>query len=144
MTAMVLIPEKRPNSVIVNNSETNDYPNPKRIKLAIMTSLECPVCLEVPRIGAGPILGCRNGHLICNNCVDKVKDCPTCREKEIRCRNLFAEIYIETEMMDIPLKCKNVGCDVHLPMAKKGMLISKILYFFHVYQIYFVSLEFYK
>ena len=60
-----------------------------------MTSLECPVCLEVPRVGAGPIFGCRNGHLLCQNCVEKVKECPTCREKEIRCRNLFAERYIE-------------------------------------------------
>ena len=91
---MILVaarPEKRPNPVISSSSETN----PKKIKTAFMTSLECPVCLEVPRVGAGPIFGCRNGHLLCQNCVEKVKECPTCREKEIRCRNLFAERYIE-------------------------------------------------
>ena len=67
----------------------------KKLKTTMMESLECPVCLKVPRPGAGPIYSCKNGHLLCKGCVDKIKDCPICREKEIHCRNLFAERYIE-------------------------------------------------
>jgi len=92
-------------------------------KLSMVASLECPVCLEVPRAGAGPIFGCKNGHLLCQGCVDKIEECPICREKEIRCRNLFAERYIETEFKDVPFKCKFVGCGVKLPMTD-GELIK--------------------
>ena len=38
-------------------STSNQQKSPKKTKSAMMISLECPVCLEVPRIGAGPILG---------------------------------------------------------------------------------------
>ena len=38
------------------------------------------VCLEVPRVGTGlAIYGCRNGHLLCQGCVDKIQECPICR-----------------------------------------------------------------
>ena len=80
-------------------------------------SLECPVCLEIPRPGAGPIYGCRNGHLLCQDCAQKIEKCPTCREKDIRCRNLFAEFYIDTEFKNVPFKCKFHGCEVKLSMA---------------------------
>ena len=83
----------------------------------IKTSLECPVCLEIPRPGAGHIYGCRNGHLICQGCVDKIKKCPICREEDVGCRNLFAERYIEAEFKDVPFKCKFVGCTMKLPMT---------------------------
>ena len=92
-------------------------------KSSMVASLECPECLEVPRAGAGPIFGCKNGHLLCQGCVDKIEECPICREKEIRCRNLFAERYIETEFKDVPFKCKFVGCGVKLPMTD-GELIK--------------------
>ena len=87
--------------------------------ISIPSSLEChcPVCFEVPRPGAGPIYGCRNGHLLCQSCIEKIKKCPTCREKDIRCRNLFAEHYIETHFRDVPFKCKFDGCSMILPMT---------------------------
>lgn len=88
----------------------------------MMTSLECPVCLEVPRVGTGlAIYGCRNGHLLCQGCVDKIQECPICREKEIHCRNLFAERYIEAEFKDVPFKCKYLGCAVQLPMTDNDL-----------------------
>ena len=65
------------------------------------------------------ILGCRNGHIMCQNCVEKVEKCPTCRDKEIWCRNIFAERYIETELKDVSFKCKNLGCNVHLIMNNR-------------------------
>ena len=40
--------------------------------------LECPVCLE--EAGA-PVYKCPNDHLLCQNCVHKLKDCPKCRRK---------------------------------------------------------------
>ena len=97
---------------------SNDGTSPEKTKATIMTSLECPVCLEVPRVGTGlAIYGCRNGHLLCQGCVGKIQECPICREKEINCRNLFAERYIEAEFKDVPLKCKYLGCGVQLPMT---------------------------
>ena len=90
---------------------------PKKLKTTMMESLECPVCLKVPRPGAGPIYSCKNGHLLCKGCVDKIKDCPICREKEIHCRNLFAERYIEIELKDVAFPCKFIGCTVELPMT---------------------------
>jgi hypothetical protein len=44
-----------------------------------------------------------------------------CREKEIHCRNLFAERYIEAEFKDVPFKCKYLGCAVQLPMTDNDL-----------------------
>lgn len=41
----------------------------------LRSSLECPVCLEVPK--SGPFPQCRNGHLVCAKC--KRNECPICR-----------------------------------------------------------------
>ena len=105
---------EKPTRTPKKRQKSSDEPSdcgtkPKKTKAAIMTLLECPVCFEVPRTGAGPILGCRNGHIICQNCVEKIEKCPTCREKEIRCRNIVAERYIETELKDVSFNCKNIG-----------------------------------
>ena len=96
-----------------------------KTKAAIMTLLECPVCSEVPHTGDGPILGCRNGHIICQNCVEKVEKCPSCRENEIRCRNIVAERYIETELKNTPFNYKNAGCGVRLLMVNSDLMITK-------------------
>ena len=39
--------------------------------------LECPVCVSVPR---GTIFQCNNGHILCQECHEKVEACPTCRD----------------------------------------------------------------
>ena len=101
---------------------SNNGTSSKKTRAAMMTSLECPVCQEMPRVGTGlAIYGCRNGHLLCQGCVDKVQQCPICREKEIHCRNLFAERYIEAEFKDVPFKCKYHGCAVQLPMTDNDL-----------------------
>ena len=46
---------------------------------------ECPVCQYVPYAGnqCGNIYQCHNGHLICQECYERLPDparCPTCRE----------------------------------------------------------------
>ena len=43
----------------------------------IEASLECPVCLLIPR--EVPIPSCSNGHIICKSCRQKMSSCPTCR-----------------------------------------------------------------
>ena len=40
--------------------------------------LECPVCLESAEV---PIFMCHESHLVCHNCLPKLKTCPECREK---------------------------------------------------------------
>ena len=103
------------------DSVNSQQKKPNSSKAEMMVSLECPVCLEIPRAGAGPIFGCRNGHVLCQGCITKIAECPICREKEIHCRNLVAEKYIEMELRDFPFKCKFIGCPVSLPMTNNKL-----------------------
>jgi hypothetical protein len=66
----------------------------------LASSLECPVCLEVPQ--TGPISQCDNGHLLCNPCRMKLKDCPVCKKRLRINRNLTAEKILE----HLPIKCQ--------------------------------------
>ena len=53
MSLTLIRPKKRQNS---SDEQLNSGIKAKKSKSFIMSLLECPVCLEVPRIGAGPIL----------------------------------------------------------------------------------------
>ena len=55
--------------------------------------LECPICLTVPR--EGPIFQCENGHIVCKECFEKIVECPQCKSKMPKCRNLHLEKIIE-------------------------------------------------
>ena len=55
----------------------------------IKPHLECPVCLNVPKVG--PIYQCRNGHLLCKNCHPKMVKCPICQIPLEKLRNLLSE-----------------------------------------------------
>ena len=55
----------------------------------LISNLECPVCLDVPKIG--PIYQCRNGHLLCRECHPKLKNCPLCLIPLEKLRNLLSE-----------------------------------------------------
>ena len=50
--------------------------------------LECPVCFETPN--SIPVYKCINGHLVCNDCIPKLKECPICRNNSppVRSRKL--------------------------------------------------------
>ena len=50
------------------NSITDEY---------IRDLLECPVCMET--IKSVPIYQCTNGHVICKDCIEKLNNCPICR-----------------------------------------------------------------
>ena len=74
----------------------------KKLKLDIekfdylKKSVECPVCLEVPR--KGPVFTCPNGHLVCQKC--KREFCPTCREAMGDNKSLMAVDVIEKVLYD--------------------------------------------
>jgi len=76
--------------------------------------MECPIC---ERIALPPIMQCRNGHIVCNTCRHKVRDCPVCREADIDVRNLFAEKAI----LYLPIPCinKQFGCKEEVPYSEK-------------------------
>jgi len=76
--------------------------------------IECPICL---RIALPPIMQCRNGHIVCNSCRHKVRDCPVCRESDIDVRNLFAEKAIV--YLPIPCSNKQFGCKEEVPYSDK-------------------------
>eukprot|EP00474_Spongospora_subterranea_P009481 CRZ09939.1 hypothetical protein [Spongospora subterranea] len=81
--------------------------------------LKCVVCLEFP---VGKIVQCPNGHLLCDECHDRVIEayqcvCPTCRAKLSRdrpSRNRFAESILAT----IIVPCTNAGCMERLAFGK--------------------------
>jgi len=71
-------------------------------------SVECPVCIEVPR--KGPIFTCPNGHLVCQKC--KRESCPTCREAMGDNKSLLAIAVIENILHD----CKFTECEEKLSL----------------------------
>ena len=81
--------------------------------------LHCPICMEF--FGSRIIYQCNEGHVICINCLyrvksttpDRIKLCPTCRIqfKDNRSRNRVLE-YISKQH---PFKCHFRNCNIVLP-----------------------------
>ena len=78
--------------------------------------IECPVCLQIPRVTKGKIYQCTYGHILCSSCKEQLYQCPTCRARPIDHRNLIAENYIREFLFDIPIQCRHKLCNVKLPM----------------------------
>lgn len=95
-----------------------------KVKTYLKDKLECPVCA---RITLPPIMQCRNGHIMCNTCRNKVRDCPVCREADIDVRNIFAENAVV--FLTIPCDFKQFGCKEEIPYGDKKMVIWTKLYF---------------
>jgi len=87
-----------------------------KVKSHLKEKLECPVC---SRISLPPIMQCRNGHITCNVCRLKVRDCPVCRESDTDIRNLYAEKSIH--FLSIPCEYKNFGCKEEIQFSEKEM-----------------------
>ena len=67
-----------------NSSDFEEY---------IRDLLECPVCMEL--IKSVPVYQCANGHVICMDCIEKLNNCPICRnDSELR-RNLKLENIVQ-------------------------------------------------
>ena len=81
----------------------------------LAASLECPVCLSVPR--ELPVPQCPAGHIICKGCRASLANCPTCRRRLFPGNNnILAAFLIEK----IPHKCKfsDYDCDVKKPLGE--------------------------
>ena len=66
------------------NSITDEY---------IRDLLECPVCMET--IKSVPVYQCTNGHVICKDCIEKLNNCPICRNNSALNRNLKLEDIVQ-------------------------------------------------
>ena len=58
---------------------------------------DCPICLERMK-PPKKIFQCKNGHVLCETCIEKVYRCPTCRipfSGEQRIRNIALEKLVE-------------------------------------------------
>ena len=65
--------------------------NQSPLEEALTRGLECPVCWVDMK---DHIFQCKNGHLVCQTCWRKLKNCPVCRaryNKRVPIRCLFAE-----------------------------------------------------
>ena len=75
-------------------------PLPKRARVA--EELKCPICLELV---CGRVVQCRNGHILCQDCVHcatacTLYRCPVCRVVGGLARNLVAEFLTDTQGSD--------------------------------------------
>ena len=80
----------------------------KKLTQEVTDQIECPVCLEVPRIGPVPV--CPNGHLVCKSC--KTASCPTCRTAMGKGNSLLAVTILE----NIDHRCKLQDCELEFPL----------------------------
>ena len=83
-------------------------------------NLECPVCFNLPR--PGPIYGCRNGHHVCQRCQKSIKNCPICRDPDVKCRQLMLEAMLKgiSNRDGFKIKCKHDHCNVEGSLENIG------------------------
>ena len=76
------------------------------LEQSLLTELECPVCLDymVP-----PITLCANGHNICDICMPKIPQCPTCRHQFLNVRNVALEKL--ARQVKYPCSYQKFGCE---------------------------------
>lgn len=84
-----------------------------RITEELMELITCTICKEIM---IDEIYQCKSGHLYCDNCIDKIRNCSICEtiiDKSIRAR--------PTEHLrdQLELPCKNPGCSVITNRHKK-------------------------
>uniref|UniRef100_A0A8C8IAE0 E3 ubiquitin-protein ligase n=1 Tax=Oncorhynchus tshawytscha TaxID=74940 RepID=A0A8C8IAE0_ONCTS len=83
--------------------------------LHIEALFECPVCFDYV---LPPILQCQAGHLVCNQCRQKLSCCPTCRGPLTpSIRNLAMEKVAST--LPFPCKYASAGCLLSLHHSEK-------------------------
>jgi hypothetical protein len=78
----------------------------KQIDWEFLKELECPVCGGYM---ASPIKMCENGHNICAGCKERLPECPNCREKLIKVRNITLEKFATNAIY--PCKNREAGCE---------------------------------
>ena len=69
------------------------YQNSSDFEENIRNLLECPVCYET--IKSLPVYQCANGHALCNDCIEKLNNCPICRNDSSLVRSLKLENIVQ-------------------------------------------------
>jgi hypothetical protein len=77
------------------------------------TWMNCPCCFNMISL---PFLGCPNGHIVCNDCLPKVQQCPSCRNKKLDCRQLGMENIASKKSW--PCNLAHMGCKHVMKMDK--------------------------
>ena len=72
---------------------SNANQNPSDIEGYLRDLLECPVCMET--IKSVPVYQCANGHVLCKDCIEKLNNCPICRNDSVLRRNLKLENIVQ-------------------------------------------------
>ena len=72
---------------------SNTNQNPSDFEEYIRDLLECPVCMET--IKSVPVYQCANGHVICKGCIEKLSNCPICRNNSSLRRSLKLEKIVQ-------------------------------------------------
>mgnify|MGYP001259564992 CR=1 FL=1 len=84
----------------------------------IRKCIECPVCLEERTAPSYHWYQCHNGHLFCNVCLPRLRECPQCRVKlpkpPIRCLALD-EV---SSIIEIQCRYAYKGCKTSMPAGK--------------------------
>ena len=77
----------------------------------VMSQLECPVCLNIPRELSIP--SCPSGHIVCRPCKTRVRDCPTCCQP-MPANNTNSVVGALIEQFQHKCKFHDQGCKVKL------------------------------
>ena len=75
----------------MGNSKTKQ--NPRDFEEYVRDLLECPVCMDTIKLV--PVYQCTNGHVICKDCIEKLNNCPICRNDSALVRNLKLENIVQ-------------------------------------------------
>ena len=84
--------------------------------------LECPVCMET--IKSVPVYQCTNGHVICKVCIEKLDNCPICRNDSALVRSLKLENIVQRLEGIQPKKMGSTTATTHLQKWGKGSVKS--------------------
>ena len=76
----------------------------KTIEDNLKDILQCPVCLLVPN-KPEKVNVCYNGHLICNECREKISLCPICRSDKLDLQSPLLKKIFDS----LPSMCPNYG-----------------------------------
>ena len=84
--------------------------------------MECPVCMET--IKSVPVYQCTNGHVICKDCIEKLNNCPICRNDSTLNRNLKIENIVQKLEGIQPEKKGSMTTTTHHQKWGKGFVRS--------------------
>ena len=97
--------------------------NSSDFKEYVRDLLECPVCMDV--IKSVPVYQCANGHVICTGCIEKLNNCPICRNDSSLVRILILENIVQR--LEV-IKPENVETTTATPNLTKWGKRSESVY----------------